>query len=56
MFTGLTHEQIATAIAGLLEALVACVVLQAATTPTEIGLCGLAAVCGLIAFTLALEI
>jgi hypothetical protein len=52
---GMTHEQIVTAAVGLLEALIACTLLQAATTPTEVALCGAAALAGMIAFGLALE-
>lgn len=55
MFTGMNGEQIATALGGLVEVLISCVLLQAAGTPTQIGLCALAALCGFTGFALAWE-
>lgn len=55
MFTGMTREQIVCATLALAEVFVACSLLGFARSPTEVALCGLAAVAGLVAFGLAWE-
>lgn len=53
MFAGMTREQIACQIIGVLEALVACALLPACTTPLQTLLCGGAATLGMAGAVLA---
>lgn len=53
---GMTREQLLCAAAALLETLVACSLVAFTQSPAEVAACGVAAICGLTAFAVALEV
>jgi hypothetical protein len=53
--TGMTRDQIVCCVASLAEVLIGCALVFAATTPTQILLCGLVVTIGVAAFALSIK-